>query len=155
MIEETKTPDFSLTEDQQKEINSIFLYSDQYEVTEKDFERLNEMFETPEDFLLLRKMLGIHTPNEAGITFKSPHKLIEAGIADREAYAIETAVSQMADERIRMALLNTYARLRNFKKENKAEALEAKNQAEFEEEKHTEEFEEAQEEQERTLAPNL
>jgi len=155
MIEETKTPDFSLTEDQQKEINSIFLYSDQYEVTEKDFERLNEMFETPEDFLLLRKMLGIHTPNEAGITFKSPHKLIEASIADREAYAIETAVSQMADERIRMALLNTYARLRNFKKENKAEALEAKNQAEFEEEKHTEEFEEAQEEQERTLAPNL
>jgi hypothetical protein len=101
------TPDFSLTDAQEKEVKEAFSYSDQYEMTEEDYVRLGEMFKTPEDFKLLRKVLGIHTPNEAGMTFKSPHKLIEASVTDLQAYGIESAVSNLADERIRQALLHT------------------------------------------------
>lgn len=149
------TPDFSLTEAQQKEVNEVFLYTDAYELTEADFERLNQMFTQPGDFLLLRKILGIHTPNEAGLTFKSPHKLLEASPSDRERYAIEHAVSMMADERIRQALISTYVQLRGFKKDKLKADLEAKNQADFEESKMTEDFEEKQEEAARQLGVNL
>lgn len=155
MSEATPTPDFSLTEEQLQEVNSVYQYVDQYELTEADFERMNEMFKSPEDFLLLRKMLGIHTPNEAGLTFKSPHKLLEASLADREAYAIEHAVSVMADERIRQALINMYAQLRGWKKADMTKKFEAQNQADFEESQNTEKFEEEQEDAKRTLAPNL
>lgn len=152
---QTTTPDFSLTEAQQKEVDTVFPYTDSYELTEADFERMNEIFSKPEDFLLLRKMLGYHTPNEAGLTFKSPHKLLEASLADREAYAIEHAVSMMADERIRQALINMYAQLRGFKKQTMKADFEAKNQAEFEEAKNTEKFEEEQEEAQRTVGVNV
>jgi hypothetical protein len=153
-IEQTK-PDFSLTAEQQKEVDSIFPYQDGYELTEEDFARLDQIFTEPEDFLLLRKVLGMHTPNEAGLTYKSPHKLLEASLADREAYAIEHAVSMLADERIRQALLNTYMQLRGWKKTDMKKNLEQKNQDEFEEEKRTEKFEEEQEEAKRTLGVNL
>lgn len=156
MSEQLETqPDFSLTADQEKEVNSVFPYSDGYELTEEDFKRMSQIFTKPEDFLLLRKMLGVHTPNEAGLTFKSPHKLLEASLADREAYAIEHAVSMMADERIRQSLINMYAQLRGFKKTELKAYLEKKNQDDFEEAQRTEEFEEQQEEAARTLGVNL
>lgn len=148
-------PDFSLTEKQAKEVNTIFPYSDGYELTEEDLKRMSEIFTKPEDFLLLRKILGIHTPNEAGMTFKSPHKLLEATLQDREAYAIEHAVSMMADERIRQALINMYAQIRGFKKNELKEYLERKNQEDFEEAQRTEKFEEEQEEAQRTVGVNL
>lgn len=149
------TPDFSLTEEQQKQVNEVFSYVDEYELTDSDYDRLNEMFQTPEDFKLLRKVLGIYTPNEAGLTYKSPHKLLEASPADRERYAIEHAVSMMADERIRQALIQTYVRLREVKKSKMKADFETQNQTEFEEGKRTEEFEEKQEEDQRTVGVNL
>ena len=149
------TPNFDLTPEQQKEVDTVFPYADAYELTEADFERMNQIFSKPEDFLLLRKMLGYHTPNEAGLTFKSPHKLLEASLADREAYAIEHAVSMLADERVRQALINMYAQLRGWKKTEMKKNFEAQNQAEFEEAQQTEEFEQEQEDAGRTLAPNL
>lgn len=151
---ETK-PDFSLTEEQQKEVNTVFAFSDEYELTDADFNRLVEIFEKPEDFKLLRKILGQHTPNEAGLTFKSPHKLIEATLADREAYAIEHAVSMLADERIRQALISTYLQVRRFKQDRMKTNFEAQNQADFEEGKRTEEFDEKQEEEKRSVGVNL
>lgn len=153
--EQIQTQDFSLTEDQQKEVDTIFPYQDSYELNDEDFKRLNQIFTKPEDFLLLRKVLGIHTPNEAGLTFKSPHKLLEASLADREAYAIEHAVSMMADERIRQSLISMYAQLRGYKKNELKAYLEKKNQDDFEESQRTEQFEEEQEEEKRTLGVNL
>lgn len=147
--------DFSLTEDQKKILGETFSYSDEYELSESDFDRLIEMFKTPEDFKLLRKILGQHTPNEAGLTFKSPHKIIEATLADREAYAIEHAVSVMADERIRQSLVNMYVQLRRVIQDRMKTGFEAQNKAEFEEEKMTEDFEEKQAEEKRTIGVNL
>ena len=147
--------DFSLTEEQKKILGEEFSYSDEYEMTEADFDRLTEMFKTPDDFKLLRKILGQHTPNEAGLTFKSPHKIIEATLADREAYAIEHAVSMMADERIRQSLVTMYVQLRRRKQEKMKVNFEEANKAEFEEDKMTEEFEEKQEEDKRTIGVNL
>jgi hypothetical protein len=147
--------DFSLTEEQKKILGEEFSYSDEYEMTEADFDRLIEMFKSPEDFKLLRKILGQHTPNEAGITFKSPHKIIEATLADREAYAIEHAVSMMADERIRQSLLQTYVQIRRKRQERMKVNFEEQNKADFEEGKMTEDFEEKQEEEKRTLGVNL
>ena len=155
MSEQTQQPDFTLTEDQLKEVNSVFLYSDEYELTEEDLVRLNGMFAKPEDFLLLRKILGIHTPNEAGLTFKSPHKLLEASLAEKEAYAIEHAVSMMADERIRQALISMYSTLRGWKKTELTKKFEKQNQNEFEEQQRTEDFEEKQEEENRDIGVNV
>lgn len=147
--------DFSLTEEQKKILGAEFSYSDEYELTEADFDRLVEMFKTPEDFKLLRKILGQHTPNEAGLTFKSPHKIIEATLADLEAYAMEHAVSMMADERIRQSLVSTYVQLRRHKQDKMKTNFEEANKAEFEEGKMTEEFEEKQEEEKRTIGVNI
>jgi hypothetical protein len=133
----------------------VFSFSDEYELTDADFERLVEIFQKPEDFKLLRKILGMHTPNEAGLTFKSPHKLIEATLADREAYAIEHAVSMLADERIRQSLISTYLQVRRFKQDRMKTDFEKQNQTDFEEGKRTEEFEEKQEEEKRSVGVNL
>ena len=155
MSEATHLNESGLTEAQEKEVCAVFGYVDEYEITEADLVRAREMFKTPEDFKLLRKMLGIHTPNESGITFKSPHKLHQAELENKEAWAIETAVSQLADERIRTSLLGFYASLRGHIQVKMTEEFKASNDQKASEAKNTEEFEEQETQDKKKVGDNL
>lgn len=155
MSEQTNLNENGLTDAQEKEVCAVFGYVDEYEINEADLERAREMFKTPEDFKLLRKMLGIHTPNEMGITYKSPHKLHQAELENKEAWAIETAVSQLADERIRSSLLGFYASLRGHIQIKMSEKFKAANDTKASEAKNSEEFQEEQEEAKRKVGTQL
>lgn len=144
-----------LTEEQEQIIRGAYLYSDKYELTDEDIVLAAEMFNTPEKFLLLRKMLGIHTPNEAGLSYKSAHKLLEASITDLQAYGLESAISNLADERIRVALIGMYNRVRRHVQEKMSGKFKSENEKTDAERKLSEEHAEQSEEDKRTVGPNL
>lgn len=155
MSEAVPVNENGLTADQENIIRGVYQYSDKYELTEDDMNLAAEMFDKPEKFLLLRKLLGIHTPNEAGCSFKSPHKMLEASVADMQAYGIESAISNLADERIRVALVGTYNKVRNHIQVNMADTFKAANEKEAAEAKLSEEFAEEKEQEKQIVGPNL
>lgn len=144
-----------LTAEQEQIVRGVYQYTDKYELTDDDMKLAAEMFDTPEKFLLLRKLLGMYTPNEAGLTFKSPHKLLEASIADLQAYGLESAVSNLADERIRMSLITLYNRIRHHIQSTMTDQFKSANEKHDAEAKLSEEFAEEQEEGRQIVGPNL
>lgn len=144
-----------LTDEQEQVIRGVYRYSDKYELTDEDIALAAEIFNTPEKFLLLRKMLGVHTPNEAGMLFKTPHKLMEASVTELQAYGLESAISNLADERIRIALIGMYNRVRHYIQENMSATFKADNEKTDAERKLSEEFAEQSEEDKQIVGPNL
>lgn len=155
MSEETKVAPVPLTQEQEKVLREIYSYEDAYELTTADMELAAIMFDTPDKFKLLRKILNIHTQEEKGITFKNPHMLIESSLAQKEAYAVETAVSQLADERIRTALVSMYVKIRHHLQAKKEAEFNEANNVAADEEKRSEEYDEEQAEANRTLGEAL
>lgn len=131
-----------LTLEQQRVLKEIYQYSDSGQLSEEDLKLGAAMFDTPEKFKLLRKILGILTYEERGLTFLSPQSLVRAELSDLQKYAVETAVNNLADEKIRNALFSFYRNLRTYLVKEKTAEFNEENQAEFEEEKRREKFEE-------------
>lgn len=135
------TTEEDLTPEQQKVLKEIYQYSDAGQLSEEDLKLGALMFDTPEKFKLLRKILGILTHEERGLTFLSPQSLVRAEIGDLHKYAVETAVNNLADEKIRNALFSFYRNIRTYLVNEKKTAFTEANLAEFEEEKRREQFE--------------
>lgn len=152
MKEETK---IELTKEQVSELEKIFQYKEKAEFTEEEKETLKEMFSTPEKLLILRKGLGMFTIEEKGLAFPSAQNLIQADIVDLEKYAIETAVSNLATEKVRMALFSLYRMINASKVSEKRKEFEKKNIEDFEEKKRTEEYENKVKEGQEHLGSNL
>lgn len=155
MSEPLQLNENGLTAEQEQIVREVYQYSDKYELTDEDMKLAAEMFDKPEKFLLLRKLLGIYTPNEAGVTFKSPHKLLEASVADLEAYGLESAVSNLADERIRMSLISLYNRVRHHIQSKMSGKFKAENEKADADAKLSEEFADEQEQSKRRVGPHL
>lgn len=155
MSELTPVNERGLTEAQEAILQDVYSYSDEAEYTEEDIALARQMFDTPEKFKLLRKILGIHTREERGMTFKSPTALVDANPNQLHEYAVAVAVSELCDERIRKALASLYVRLREVNREAKAEEFKKENETEAKEAELTEEFEEQQEEERRIVGENL
>lgn len=153
MIEEIKK--IELSKEQQEELESIFQYKEKADYTEEEKETLKKMFDTPEKLLILRKALSLFTSEERGLKFPSSQNLIQASITDLQGYAIETAVTNLADEKIRTALYSLYRMLHASKVVEKREEFEAKNKESFEESKKIEKFNEEREEGKKILGDNL
>lgn len=155
MSEETKKTESEFTDAQLKVLQEMYLYTDEYEYTPADLKLAQEMFDTPEKFKLLRKIFGVHTPNEKGITMQGPQAVVEASVTDMQAYAIETAVNHLANEKVRQALVAFYRVVKQENVVQKADQFRAANKEEAEEKARTEEFEQKQEEDERVLPVNV
>lgn len=155
MSEETKTPESEFTDAQIKALQEMYSYTDGYEYTPADLKLAQQMFDTPEKFLLLRKIFGVHTPNEKGLTMQGPQAVVEASITDMQAYAIETAVNHLANEKVRQALVAFYRVVRQEMVQKKADEFRAANKEEAEEKIRTEQFEKQQAEDERVLPVNV
>lgn len=134
--------DSDLKPEQQKVLEEIYQYVDSGHLTEEDLKLGAEMFDSPEKFKLLRKILGVLTKEERGLTFVSAQSLVQADVTDLQKYAVETAVNNLADEKIRNSLFSFYRNLRAYLVNEKKTEFDEQNQAEFEEEKRKEAFEE-------------
>lgn len=144
-----------LTEEQKKELENIFQYKEKAEYTDEEIATLKEMFDTPSKLLILRKALGLFTAEERGLSFVSPQNLIQADASDMQKYAIETAINNLATEKVRNALFSLYMMLKASKKEDKRKEFEKSNLEDFEEKKNKEKFEEEVEKGQKQFGENL
>lgn len=144
-----------LTTEQENILQTIFLYDEAGDLTEKDVADLAAMFDKPEKFVLLRRALQVLTPAERGLTIKDSKTFIETPPNDVTKYAFDMAVDIRTDEKIRQSLVALYRRVRMNVVEGKKAEFESQNIADAEEQQRTEEFEEKQEEDQREVGPRL
>lgn len=144
-----------LTPEQEKEVAEAFLFADKAEFSEEDIAMAREMFDSPEKFQLLRKILGVFTAEERGLAFKSPQALVEADPQEVQKYGIASAIDALADEKVRKALLSFYVRIRGEVQGTMTNTFKAENEQAIDEAKRTEAFNEEQEEKNRPVGPNL
>lgn len=155
MIDPSTLNEKGLTPEQEKSIQEAYMFTDKAEYTEEDLQLAREMFDTPEKFQLLRKILKVFTPDERGLAFKSPQALVEADPQEVQKYGIASAIDALADEKVRKALLGFYVLLRGDMQQEMTEILKEENIETIDEQKRTEEFDEQQEENARTVGENL
>ena len=144
-----------LTEAQEEVLRDVYSYSDEADITEADLALASQMFDTPEKFKLLRKILGFHTAKERGLTFKSPISLVDADSKQLQEYAIAVQVSELSDERIRKALVQMYLQLRERNREAAADEFKKQNDTDAREKEMSENFEEQQAEDRRPVGEHL
>jgi len=145
----------SLTDIQTKELEEMYSYTDSAHYTDEELDLAKIMFDTPEKFKLLRKILQVLTPEERGLTISSSQSLVEANVTDLNKYAIETAVNNLSDEKIKQLLYSFYRLLRNDIITKKTKELSEKNDKEAEETKRKEEFEKNRDKEVKNLGENL
>ena len=155
MPEPTADQRVELTDEQKKAVEEAYGYRDDAEITEEDLELARKMFDAPAKFRLLRKILGVYTREERGMTFKSTEALVQADMTDLHAYGTQMAVTTLADERVRHALLTFYVRLQKSIQGEMKAGFEAQNRRDFEEDQRRKEFEEERAGKERTVGENL
>lgn len=152
-VREPKPTD--LTEDQKAVLSTVYGYSDKANYTKEEIELAKKMFDTPEKFALLRKILQVLTPEERGLHFPRPEMLVDASPLEREKFAYAVAVDSRADEKIRQTLAGFYQLLKGEIRKDLQSEFEAQNQKDFEEKQKEEEYKEKVEEDERTVGKNL
>jgi len=144
-----------ITPEQTKELEEMYSYTDSAHYTDEELDLAKIMFDTPEKFKLLRKILQVLTPEERGLTISSSQSLVEANVTDLNKYAIETAVNNLSDEKIKQLLYSFYRLLRNDIITKKTKELSEKNDKEAEETKRKEEFEKNRDKEVKNLGENL
>lgn len=155
MFDATKLNENGLTPEQEREVQEAYMLTEGYEISEEEISVARAMFDTPEKFLLLRKILQVFTLEERGISYKSPQALVEADPVKLQEYAVASAIDALADEKVRKALSRFYVLVRGINQESMTADFKKQNDEAVEEAKRTEEFEERQEEQNRPVGPNL
>jgi len=143
----------SLTKEQKEILESVFQYTDKFEITDKEKLVIREMFDTPEKFALLRKILGVLTRDERGLTMPSAEANLSAD--DYESLGRELELSRRVDERIRGALVNLYRLTRQDIVAEKTKEFEETNRKAEEEKEKTKEYEEQQDVDKRVAGENL
>lgn len=133
----------------------MYSYTEKAHYSEEDFKMAKKMFDTPEKFSLLRRILQVLTPEERGLTINSSQSLVEASVTDLNKYAIETAVNELADQKVKQLLYSFYRLLRNNIVVEKTKEMETFNDKEAEELKRKEEFEKNRDKETKNLGQNL
>ena len=140
-----------MTEEQKKQLEEIFKYTDKANIKDEEFELAKKMFDTPEKFDLLRRMLSVFITEEKGIVRPDIQATIDLRPEDMAKYGMQVAIESLAQEKIRQALLSFYMQLKNFMVTEKKKEFEAINKEEEEEQKKKEAFEAQQEIETREL----
>lgn len=144
-----------LNKEQKKELEEMYSYTDTANISEDDIALGRIMFDTPEKFSLLRKMLQMFSKDERGLTIKTAQSVVQADIKDLQVYAIETAVNNLAEEKLKYMLYNFYRMLRNDIVTKKTKEYEDRAKKDLAEAEATKVFRENQEKEKRTLGKNL
>lgn len=144
-----------MTEEQKKQLEEIFKYTDKASITDEEFKLAKKMFDKPEKFDLLRRILSIFISEEQGIVRPDPKAMIDLRPDDLNKYGMQVAIETLAQEKVRQSLLSFYMQLKNFMVEEKKKEFEEINKQEAEEQRKKEEFEEQQEIEARELGENI
>lgn len=147
--------DKNYTPEQVEVLETVYGYSDKANYSDEEIALARKMFDTPEKFALLRKILQVLTPAERGLTIKNPQAFVDASVQDLQKYAIETAVNNLADEKIRQTLYAFYRLVRQTIVQEKKNEFDAVNKESFDEQKRTEEFNAEEERQKKTFGEQL
>lgn len=142
------------TDEQKKQFEEHYSYSDAAEITAEEWEELKAVFDTPEKLRLLRKVLQVFTFEERGLTIPTPNEAIEK-TDNLASYGLQVMVAQLADERIRKALLSFYIGLRNRKVDDLKTQFEKENAETLAEEKKQEKLEAEREQAKKQFGDNL
>jgi len=145
MAEEIKKSEYNT--EQIEVLETIYGYSDTANYSKEDLALARIMFDKPEKFALLRKILQVMTPNERGLSIPNPKALVDADIKDLHGYAIATAVNNLADEKVRQTLNAFYRLMRATIVADKKAEYDAENKEEFKEKQNSEDFIEKQKEE--------
>ena len=143
------------TADQIEVLQSAYSLTDDYEITKEELEIARKMFPTAKHFQVLRKILGIYTQPERGMTMSNALSLVEADPAEQNKYVMESAINELADVKVRSSLIQFYNRLRGDIRQEQADFFRDENKKKFEEKQRAEESEAKEEEDERTLPVNV
>lgn len=144
-----------MTEEQEKELNNVYSLQEGADLTDSEIDTLVKMFDKPENFVLLRKVLRVLTPDELGISYNNDIKQLGLNPEDWEKYGKQVAIVQLADEKIRQALFNFYKMIQTHKMSEKRKEFEIENQKKIEQEKINEEVNRQREEEKQIYAEHL
>lgn len=122
-------------------LKNVYKYQSKAELTAGEIETITEMFDKPEKFVVLRKLLQVLTDEERDIQIPSEAAMISTSPEDLKEYGLKVAINMRADEKIRQALLSMYTKVKTWHVSQVEESLniEAK-----EEDKKAEKAEEKQ-----------
>ena len=113
------------------------------------------MFNSPESFIILRKVLGIASYADRGITLQNPALKAGSTPEDYEEYGKKVAIEILADEKIRQTLFAFYKQIQSFKIKEKRKEFETENAKKEEEDKIAEELNKVEEKNRRVFGDNI
>lgn len=143
----------ALNKEQEKILSEIYVYKDSGEITEDDIKTLKMMFDKPEKFALLRRVLGLLTRDERGLTMPQAENHISG--KDYEDLGREVVLQRKADETIRLSLARFYSLIQTELKSEKTKEFEKENETLDKEEENKKESEIEREREERGVGDNV
>lgn len=97
-------------------LSEVYKLDTKAEITKEDIAWAKDKFKDPEDFQRLRKILRVVTEEEKGIAYQS--EIASVPDEDLKRFAIDVKINNLANERIRNALLSFYVMLRDSNRED-------------------------------------
>lgn len=144
-----------MTPEQEKILNEVYNLREGAELTSEEIDKAIEMFSSPESFIILRKVLGIASYADRGITLQNPALKAGSTPEDYEEYGKKVAIEILADEKIRQTLFAFYKQIQSFKIKEKRKEFETENAKKEEEEKIVEELNKVEEKNKRVFGDNI
>lgn len=144
-----------MTPEQEKVLAEVYNLQEGAELTSEEIDKAIEMFSSPESFIILRKVLGIASYADRGITLQNPALKAGSTPEDYEEYGKKVAIEILADEKIRQTLFAFYKQIQSFKIKEKRKEFETENAKKEEEDKITEELNKVEEKNKRVFGENI
>lgn len=137
--------DQKYTTEQEDILKNVYKYKRKAELTQEEIDAVLEMFDKPEKFVILRKMLQVFSDDEREIDIPSEAALINTNPGQLQEYGLQVAINMRADEKIRQALASFYTKVKTWHvSEKEAEFDEALRVAKEEEVVHEKMAEDAE-----------
>jgi len=144
-----------MTPEQEKVLAEVYNLQEGAELTSEEIDKAIEMFNSPENFIILRKVLGIASYADRGITLQNPALKAGSTPEDYEEYGKKVAIEILADEKIRQTLFAFYKQIQSFKIKEKRKEFETENAKKEEEDKIAEELNKVEEKNRRVFGDNI
>jgi len=144
-----------MTPEQEKVLAEVYNLQEGAELTSEEIDKAIEMFSSPESFIILRKVLGIASYADRGITLQNPALKAGSTPEDYEEYGKKVAIEILADEKIRQTLFAFYKQIQSFKIKEKRKEFETENAKKEEEDKIAEELNKVEEKNKRVFGDNI
>lgn len=136
-------------------LKNVYKYQSKAELTTEEIDTIVKMFDTPEKFIVLRKMLQVLTQEERDIIVPSEEAMIDVNPQEMAKYGLQVAINMRADEKIRQALLSMYQKVKTYHQTELEKTLEFEEVKTKEEEEKREQMQEEDELAKQRVGENI